>query len=250
MSEVSINKKQMNTTNPPTPVLYLDVRILSGMLNFASRDESRPILNGVCLSVSSAGCIAVATNGRIFAAYECGEVTGGGTEAVSVILPSTEIVRLTKLAKASKGYDLVLSINAERQDLNHISAKLGVIETPVRLIAGKYPEWRKVWPKSTSSGSVRVNVDASYLTCISAALSDISEAVFGPKNKEKTNRTEISMFQADVKSEVRFYSRPLPGFAGLLMPVKIEDEAAASADGGESGLMPAFVFKILEGGAA
>jgi len=125
----------------------LDSQALGKMINktaFAvSRDDTRPVLNGVLWRVDAEGMLMVATDGHRFAHYrwqlDLGEqIQGEGAEA---IMPPQALSQAVKLLGGSN--ELVRVTLGESQVL----FDLGATQLLSRLIEGPYVDYTQVIPK-------------------------------------------------------------------------------------------------------
>ncbi len=135
----------------------LDAKLLLGMINktsFAvSKDDTRPVLNGVLWRIDSEGMEMVATDGSRLACYRrvLNLQVAADSEA-SVIIPPQA---LTQMGKLLNGYDGVVEVTLGETQL---LLSIGQTHLLSRLIEGPYVDYTQVIPKENDN-NLRVDID-------------------------------------------------------------------------------------------
>lgn len=135
----------------------LDAKLLLGMINktsFAvSKDDTRPVLNGVLWRIDSEGMEMVATDGSRLACYRrvLNLQVAADSEA-SVIIPPQA---LTQMGKLLNGYDGVVEVTLGETQLLLSTGQTHLLS---RLIEGPYVDYTQVIPKENDN-NLRVDID-------------------------------------------------------------------------------------------
>jgi DNA polymerase-3 subunit beta len=135
----------------------LDAKLLLGMINktsFAvSKDDTRPVLNGVLWRIDSEGMEMVATDGSRLACYRrvLNLQVAADSEA-SVIIPPQA---LTQMGKLLTGYDGVVEVTLGETQLLLSTGQTHLLS---RLIEGPYVDYTQVIPKENDN-NLRVDID-------------------------------------------------------------------------------------------
>ncbi|EMI18823.1 DNA polymerase III, beta subunit [Rhodopirellula maiorica SM1] len=129
-------------------------------------ESSRYALGGVLLEMEGTSVVAVGTDGRRLAKMEgTGESQGGHqTTGTSTIVP-TRAIQLMERAVSDK--DDTVDVAARSNDL--------LIRTPraviySRLVEGRYPNWRQVFPKRESAEQIDMAVGPLFAALRQAAI--------------------------------------------------------------------------------
>ena len=123
---------------------------------FATDNESsRYALGGVLVELSSDGVIAVGTDGRRLAKMEgpC-QVQGGEPIALQPIVPA----RAMSLVERSLGAADAPVHLALRADANEILVRTAGTTISARLVEGRFPRWRDVFPDRPDASKVQIVV--------------------------------------------------------------------------------------------
>ncbi len=135
----------------------LDAKLLLGMINktsFAvSKDDTRPVLNGVLWRIDSEGMEMVATDGSRLACYRrvLNLQVAADSEA-SVIIPPQA---LTQMGKLLNGYDGLVEVTLGETQLLLSTGQTHLLS---RLIEGPYVDYTQVIPKENDN-NLRVDID-------------------------------------------------------------------------------------------
>ena len=117
--------------------------VLMRVLPAVSREETRYYLNGVCLDGTKGEALAVTTDGHRLLTVDAGEGARAALGGASIIVPRGFVERWVALGRGDEAEITV-----------HGGAKLQVVTAEVellgKLIAGAFPDWRRVLPKDTA----------------------------------------------------------------------------------------------------
>jgi DNA polymerase III subunit beta len=129
-------------------------------------ESSRYALGGVLLEMVGDSVIAVGTDGRRLARMEgTGEAVGGHeTKGMTTIVP-TKAIQLMERALSDK--DITVDVSARSNDL--------LLRTPraviySRLVEGRYPNWRQVFPKRDNAVQLDMTVGPLFAALRQAAI--------------------------------------------------------------------------------
>ena len=145
------------------------VRELVRRTVFATDNESsRYALGGVLLEISADGVIAVGTDGRRLAKMG-GPVSQRGTPAAAQpIVPARAMQLIERCLGAADSPVLVAS------DANEIVVRSGPTTVSARLVVGRFPRWRDVFPERPDA--IRVSLSAGpFLAAVRQAAIVTSE---------------------------------------------------------------------------
>jgi len=134
---------------------------------FATDNESsRYALGGVLIELSPAGIIAVATDGRRLARQEGPAKSVGGHESgdTMTIIP-TGAMKLIERALGDSEENIQL---AARE--NDVLIKSGRTTIYSRLVEGRYPKWRDVFPRSEGMTKIEMAVGPFHAAVRQAAI--------------------------------------------------------------------------------
>lgn len=210
------------TKNFRTMKIILSRQELLAALLFASTDESRFVLNGVCIEVGpNRAPLLIATDGKRLAAIEIHAVQEETFEAVhSFVLASDFLKLFAHLSKTCGGKVFpLLAIEVKPGSQRLIASVVG---RPVfcevekdALIVGNYPEWRKVIPaKSLPREPLsQLGLNAEYVADFAKA-AKLLEC--------DSPQLAMSLVGKEAAVEVKLCGNP--NFYGLIMPVKIDEQ--------------------------
>ena len=148
----------------------LPTRLFRSMVKrtvFATDSESsRYALGGVLLEMEDTNVIAVGTDGRRLARMEgTGEVIGGhATSGTSTIVP-TRAIQLMERALDDK--DETVDVAARNNDLLLRTSRAVIYS---RLVEGRYPNWRQVFPKREDAVLLDMTVGPIFAALRQAAI--------------------------------------------------------------------------------
>lgn len=137
--------------------LTIDHSVIKALLICAAKQDVRYYLKGVCVDARANGdVVLVATDGHRMLAYP---VAADAIEALApgeYIIPR-EALEAVKPCKAGRTtLPITIEIDVARRLENKITGATSAI-TP--LIDGKYPDWRRVIPKSVSNEPAQFQAD-------------------------------------------------------------------------------------------
>lgn len=115
---------------------------LAKVAKAASRDDNRPILTGVLVSVESAGLLMVATDSYRLAVKQTA-LTGGPESELEAIVPVKALNEVARLAAGVES-DTIAVVIGENQAV----FGLGDLVIATRLIDGQFPNYRQLLPES------------------------------------------------------------------------------------------------------
>jgi DNA polymerase-3 subunit beta len=162
--------------------------IIESTIYATSKDELKPVLQGVLINMASEGLTAVATDGHRLVRLKKIELKAGSFEG-SVIIP----VKFLSLLKPFLKKDESLSLQIGE---NHIMINLGHVKVSSRIIKDRYPDYESVIPKDNEceltinkndlAGSVkRVSIFSNKSTkqiALSLAANKITISTEDPEN--------------------------------------------------------------------
>jgi DNA polymerase-3 subunit beta len=108
----------------------------------ASRDETRPILTGVLVTIGAGKLKMVATDSYRLSVKET-PLEGGPANEIQAIVPVKALAEVQRLGAASDGADLRLVITE-----NQALFEVGDVWIATRLIDGQFPNYRQLLPES------------------------------------------------------------------------------------------------------
>ena len=108
----------------------------------ASRDETRPILTGVLVTVGGGNLKMVATDSYRLSVKET-SLEGGPAQEVEAIVPVRALNEVARLAAASAEGDIRVAVTE-----NQALFSLGDVWVATRLIDGQFPNYRQLLPES------------------------------------------------------------------------------------------------------
>jgi DNA polymerase III subunit beta len=134
---------------------------------FATDNESsRYALSGVLIELSANGITAVATDGRRLARQEGPATSVGGHKSgeTMTIIP-TRAMQLIERAIADNEENILL---AARENDVLVKSSRATIYT--RLVEGRFPKWRDVFPRHDTSAKIELTVGPFYAAVRQAAI--------------------------------------------------------------------------------
>ncbi len=124
----------------------------------ASSDEARPVLTGVFMHTHEEGLYIVATDSYRLAEKRLDTIK----QEISLLVPASALQDLLRIL-GDEDADVQV-INDDQQ----ILFKVGDVELVTRLIEGKYPDYRKLIPKSFVSSATLKRADFANITKVSS----------------------------------------------------------------------------------
>ncbi len=178
---------------------------------FATDNESsRYALGGVLLELSDTGITAVGTDGRRLARQEGPARSNGGHETIesTTIIP-TRAMHLIDRALAENEGDMELAARG-----NDVLIKSGRATIYTRLVEGRFPRWRDVFPARQNPMRVDLPVGPFYATVRQAAIVSSEERrgvdfTFG-EGKVVLNCRGAEFGESQVELPIAYDGVPLP----------------------------------------
>ena len=167
--------------------------LISRTIYAITQEESRYALNGALLLFSEGKLQVVATDGHRLASVTANVEKAGPTDEASqvrVIIPKKA---LTELLRLTSGSDEVVEFS---KDDNHLYFRMGPRQLTSRVLAGQFPNYDLVMPKSNDK-LVPVNADRITQAIKRAALM-ADERSHGVKFDLANGRLNITSQSADV----------------------------------------------------
>jgi len=188
---------------------------------FASTDESRYVLNGVCLCAQAERPILITTDGRRLAVIETTaeqpkDYTGNDEQ---IILRGEFIRAISALSKAIGGklfpwIEIANTPGSQRVQVSIVGGSCFVESETSALIEGDYPNWKTCIP---SKRAIRQPVSEIGLNA--ECVGDYAKAA---KILEcETPIVQMALVGKDSAIEVKLIGRP--NFYGLVMQCKLQD---------------------------
>jgi DNA polymerase-3 subunit beta len=185
--------------------ITIDHSIIKALLICAAKHDVRYYLKGVCVDARANGdVVLVATDGHRLLAYPV------AVDSIEALAPGEYIIPREALeaVKPAKAGRTVLPITIEIDVAHGRENKItGATSTVTPLIDGKYPDWRRIVPASTSGEIAQFNAD--YVS----GFGDVCK-LLGGKYGPFINHNGGSC--AVVTN--------LPGALGLLMPMRMDGD--------------------------
>ncbi|MCL5045792.1 MAG: DNA polymerase III subunit beta [Actinobacteria bacterium] len=130
-----------------------------------SHDEARPVLTGVCLTLTGKQVEMVATDG-VRIAYRRGDLAGKAeaTDSVRLVIPGRAVNELARLLSGNE--DDLASVHLTE---NQVFFDLGELRLVSRLLDGQYPEVLRLIPQDYPT-RVRLSIQEFHDACERAAL--------------------------------------------------------------------------------
>lgn len=137
--------------------ITIDHSALRALLICAAKQDLRYYLKGVCVDARANGdVVLVATDGHRMLAYPV------AADAIEALAPGEYIIPREALeaVKPCKAGRTTLPITIEIDVARRLENKItGATSTVTPLIDGKYPDWRRVIPKSVSNEPAQFQAD-------------------------------------------------------------------------------------------
>lgn len=128
-------------------------------------ESSRYALGGVLIELSAEGIIGVGTDGRRLARQEGpAEALAGHKTIENTVIP-TRAVQLMERALADNEENIQLAASE-----NQVQVKSQRTTIYARLVEGRYPQWRDVFPKSQETVRIELSVGPFYSAVRQAAI--------------------------------------------------------------------------------
>jgi hypothetical protein len=195
---------------------------LRAAIIFASNDDTRLVLNGVCIEVGpNRQPLLVACDGRRMVAIETTAEQAEPAESEHSLILETGFVKIIASLSISYGAELFPLVNLE---VNPGSAQLkaslvvakyvGLEVEDGALIQGDYPDWRKVVPAKTAIREPLkdVAVNAEFVGDYAKAAKLLGS---------EARPVQMNLIAKESPIEVKLHG--VPNFYGVIMPVKADE---------------------------
>lgn len=192
------------------PQSTINLRVLSALSLFASKDETRYYLNGVCVEIEERSVTYVGTDGHRMLAYREDAAPDEPNHGLTgtFIIPTSHCKHF-KLDKEEEGRAILSQAAVNRLTIAH-----GFMDVTFLPIDGVYPHWRKALPQTLASG-VPAQFNLKYLADFGkvAKLLEIGQPFIG--------------HNGEAPAFIWFSGHP--NVMGIAMPVKAVDEMSREA---------------------
>lgn len=184
-------------------------RMVDKVYKVTVKDPSRPILSGILLSVSNNTIRLVATDAYRLAVCDSNTETSSIDSAFETIVPGTVFHDVLSLPSMSERLQIGTTDS-------QVVFSFGTTTYVSRRIAGRFPDYRQLFPKSCSS-SVRINVPQ-----LAAALKRVSVVALSNPSVH---------FEVDADGNLMRLSASSPdqGSSTEMVPVEVEGESVSIA---------------------
>ena len=204
-------------------IITLSRNELAAACLFASKDESRYIITGVAVQVAAGTVpLLVATDGkRLCAIATVAEQRQGFGESFTLILRPDWAKALVAMSKALGGklmawiaFDIQPGAKPMTVEFVGTNASLAVADSAAALIAGEYPNWRKVMPakKAARAAITDMALNAEYI-------GDFAKAA----KLMGSDTAQVQMNLVGKEQQVEVALARLPNFYGLVMQCRLDD---------------------------
>lgn len=198
-------------------VIKLAWKELKDLSFFASKDETRYTLNGVCIELEGYHVRLVATDGRRLAALET-----GGVDSDPVVSRRSFIVPLDLIDKVKVGVKFPLELYwAKRPEVDYydLEFKMGSRSIKARSIEGTFPKWREVIqeasPKPTNIFSFNLEFGADFAKAAKLLCPAVGAQAVVRGFGEYGEGGHVSAYLVSLPMR--------PDFVGVIMPVRMEN---------------------------
>lgn len=204
--------------------IKINRNVLIALSLIASRDESRYILQGVCVQVTPATetkpakCYVVVTDGKRLCAAEAGTVIVPPEKQCDAIIP-VNVPMLKALPKSKDNSQDVLIAFTERTATFRPNRSGNSVSDSFtsELIQGNYPKWRQVIPK----GEQPTPLDPVFDWRLLKGFIKVA-AMLQPKSTGS-----VRLRQADPLAPILVLIPNVPWMVGVLMPMRNDASACA-----------------------
>lgn len=189
----------------------INLRVLGACSIFASKDEARYYLNGVCLEIDERGVTYAATDGHRLISYRDElPLDDEDNPCVGTFIIPTSHCKHFKLGKEDLGEARISAANAGRLTISY-----GLVDVTFVPIDGVYPDWRRTIPATLPSGA-----PAQFNLKLLGEFQKISDALELPSPFVAHNGEQTP-------APIWFSGHP--HIVGLIMPMRHADEMKREA---------------------
>jgi DNA polymerase-3 subunit beta len=126
----------------------INLRVLGALVPFASKDETRYYLQGVCVEIDERGTTYAATDGKTFVAYrEDLDPDAKDNRLLGVFIIPAPQCKEFKLGKDDDG-------RAKMFGSARLTLAYNFVDVTFAPIDGVFPDWRKMLPQGRPSGEI------------------------------------------------------------------------------------------------
>jgi hypothetical protein len=201
--------------------------VLIALSLIAARDETRHVLQGVCIQVTPptktkpAKCYVVATDGRRLCAAEAGTVVVPPEKKCDAII-RVKVPMLKALPKSKdQSQDILITFTEKTATFAPNRIDSGVSDSfTSELIQGNYPKWRQVIPK----GEQPAPIDPLFNWRLLEGFIKVAE-MLQPKNSGG-----VRLRQADPLAPILILIPNVPWMVGVLMPLRDKGTRTCAPD--------------------
>lgn len=137
----------VNVNSDGMPCSVVNLRVLSAATAFASKDENRHYLNGVCIELDERGATYVATDGHRMIVFRDDLGAGENLLTGRFIIPTSRCKSFT-IDKKDDGCGKIFA------DGERLALAYGRVDVRFDPIASDYPNWRRSIPPKGASGAL------------------------------------------------------------------------------------------------
>lgn len=185
-------------------VSMINLRVLAAASAFASKDETRYYLNGVCVEIEPRSVTYVATDGHRLISYRDDIAPDAEQNLLTgtFIIP-TSYCKLLKLDKEDVGTAKIFGFG--RLTISH-----DLLDVTFHPIDGTFPDWRRVFPHDPVTGQIG-QFDFEKL------------ATFKKFSKEIGITNPFLALNGEAAPALVWFSG-CPHIVGMIMPMRMQDE--------------------------
>lgn len=188
----------------------IPAKILKAVAAFASRDETRYILQGVCVEASKEKTLLIATNGRMAVIYNAtDDIDWVKTPDVALSF----VVPIHLIQKAEPDALRRVALNQWNGDGVEFVSLTGKIEMRDKTVEGHYPNWRHIIPAKEPTPMTRICINPGFLDRFSKFANAVSHSGAGVILQQRGGEFEALTIHP---------ATALNNWIGILMPLRGE----------------------------
>lgn len=185
----------------------INLRVLAAASAFASKEETRYYLNGVCIEFEARASTYVATDGHRLIAYRDDLRGDQDNELLGTFIIPTPQCKPFKLSKDDDGTAKIFGEDGTRLTMAH-----NFVDVTFAPIDGTFPDWRKVPPSGPASGEI-AQFNLEYL----ASFRKFAKAL---------GLSDVPFVAANGDKPAFVWFTPADHVMGIVMPVRSSDSLA------------------------
>lgn len=144
-----MDKSKPQSNGHDLEVADINLRILAAAAAFASKDETRYYLNGVCIEIEQRSVTYIGTDGHRLVCYrEESEEDARDNHLIGAFIIPTAHCKSFKLDKDDEGRASV------HESHGRLTIAHNMVDVTFVPIEGVYPNWRKSIPRTAASGTL------------------------------------------------------------------------------------------------